>query len=260
MRNAFVVIFAIALAGSVLAQTQPTTQSAVDPQIDQILDELHARGGTLKEFTADISETDTDAIMGNTTTKTGKVWYQIKPAGDVRMRILFDKKQVGNKPAHDERREYLLDGGSLIDRDYPAHIEVKRDVSRPGEKVNLFQLGKGPLPLPIGQDKKDVHDQFDVTLVPATKDDPAGTVHLQLTPKPGTDLARKFNVLDFFIDRKLGMPVRIHTVDAKQSMEQQIDLQNLKVNPTPGLGDADFTLPSIDKEEGWNRHDEAFEK
>jgi hypothetical protein len=260
MRNAFIMICAIALAGSVLAQTQPTTEPAVDPQIDQVLDELHARGGTLKEFIADISETDTDAIMGNTTTKTGKVWYQVKPNDDVRLHILFDKKQVGNKPAHPEKREYLLDGGWLIDRDYQAHIEVKRQISHPGEKVNLFQLGKGPLPLPIGQDKKDVHGQFDVTLVPTTKDDPAGTVHLQLTPKPGTDLARKFNVLDFFIDRKLGMPVRIHTVDAKQSMEQQIDLQNLKVNPTPGLGDADFMLPSTENEPGWNRHDEPFER
>jgi hypothetical protein len=130
------------------------------------------------------AQADTDTIMGNTTTKSGKVWYQVKPDVSVRLRILFDKKQVGSKPAHEERREYLLDNGWLIDRDYLGKIETNRQVSQPGEKVNLFQLGKGPLPLPIGQDKKDVHDQFDVTLVPPAQGDPPGTVHLQLKPKP----------------------------------------------------------------------------
>jgi outer membrane lipoprotein-sorting protein len=253
MRNALFVLFAVAFAGAVLAQTQPTT----DPQIDQVLDELHDRGGTLKEFTADISEADSDTIMGNTTTKTGKVWYQVKPGGDVRLHLLFDKKQVGQRPAHEERREYLLNNGWIIDRDYPGMIETNRQVSQPGEKVNLFELGKGPLPLPIGQDKKDVHEQFDVTLVPPAKDDPPNTVHMQLKPKAGTDLARKFTTLDFWIDRKLAMPIRIETLDAKQSMDQQIDLQNLNVKP--GLGDADFTLPAIDDKE-WNRHDEPFEQ
>src|SRR5580700_7836695 len=146
MRKVFALALAFALAGAALAQTQPTTDPAADPLIDQVLDELHACGKTLKEFTADISEADTDTIMGNTTTKTGKVWYQVKPDGTVRLRILFDKKQVGSKPAHDERREYLLDNGWLIDRDYLGKIETNRQVSQPGEKVNLFQLGKGPLP------------------------------------------------------------------------------------------------------------------
>ena len=258
MRNALVVIFAVAIVGAAVAQTQPTSEPAADPQIDQVLDELHARGGTLKEFIADISEADSDTVMQNTTTKTGNVWYQVKPDQTVRLRVVFNKKQVGSKPARDERREYLLDNGWLIDRDYPDKIEKNQQVSQPGEKVNLFQLGKGPLPLPIGQDKKDVHDQFDVMQVPAAQGDPPRTVHLQLKPKPGTDLARKFTTLDFWINRKLAMPIRVETLDAQQSMDQVIDLQNLNVNPTPGLKDTDFTLPSIDKEPGWNRHDEPF--
>jgi hypothetical protein len=259
MRNAFVSLFAvIVLAGAVFAQAAPATAPATDPQIDQTLDALHDRGPTLKEFTADLRETDTDTIMQNTTTKTGKVWYQVKPTGDVRMHILFDKKQVGQKMAYAERKEYLLDDGWLIDRDYSSSIETRRQVAQPGEKVNLFQLGKGPLPLPIGQDMKDVHEQFDVTKLPPDKDDPPNTIHLQLKPKPSTDFARKFNTLDFWIDPKIAMPVRIETLDANQSTDQQFDLQNLKVNPSPKIGDEDFMLPSIDK--GWNRHEEPFEK
>jgi outer membrane lipoprotein-sorting protein len=259
MRNPFVLPLAvIALSSALLAQTAPTT--ATDPQIDQVLDSLQARGKTLKEFTADLRETDTDTIMGNTTTKTGKVWYQVKPNGDIRLLLLFNKKQVGEKPAKDDHREYLLDDGWLTDIDFSALVQVKRQMSRPGEKVNLFQLGKGPLPLPIGQDKKDVYKDFDVAKLPPAKDDPPNTVHLQLTPKPGTDFARKFTTLDFWIDPKLAMPVRIETLDAKKTTDQVIDLLNLQVNPTPGLVDGDFALPSIGDAKGWNIHEEPFEK
>src|SRR5205814_1317034 len=136
-------------------------------------------------------------------------------------------------------KEYLLDGGWLIDRDYRAKNEVRRQIARAGEKVNLFQLGKGPFPLPIGQDKKDVHEQFEVTKLPPAKDDPAGAVHLQLTPKEKTDFARKFSRIDVWVDQHTKMPVRIETIDRNQTTDRQTDLEKMKVNPTPGLTDAD---------------------
>ena len=72
-----------------------------------------------------------------------------------------------------------------------------------------------------------------------------------------TDQARG---LDFWIDPKLAMPVRIETLDAKKTTDQVIDLLNLQVNPTPGLVDGDFALPSIGDAKGWNIHEEPFEK
>ncbi len=45
----------------------------------------------------------------------------------------------------DERKEYLLNDGWLIDRDYRGKNEANRQITKPGEKVNLFQLGKGAI-------------------------------------------------------------------------------------------------------------------
>lgn len=229
-----------------------------DVSVDAILDTLQNRGKTLKEFVADVSSTDNDTIMGNSTVRTGKVWYQLKTDGDARLRVLFEKKAIGDHPPRDSRKEYLLYDGWLLDRDYPGKIETKYQVARPGEKVNLFQLGKGPFPLPIGQDKKDVHNSFEVSKIAAATDDPANTDHLLLKPKPENDLARKFSQIDIWVDRGSQMPVRITTLDAEKSKELQTDLTNLKINPTPGVQDSDFALPEIGP--GWNRHEEPFEK
>ena len=174
-------------------------------------------------FTADISEADTDNVMGKHTTKTGKVWYQLKPNGDVRMHVLFDKKQVGEKPAYMcKRREYLLDNGWIIDRDYAGKVETNRQVSRPGEKVNLFQLGKGVAATADRSGQEDVHEQFDVTLVPPAKDDPAGTVHLQLKPKSGTESCAEIHH-SRFLDRSEAGNARSHRDARCESIDRSGD-------------------------------------
>ena len=43
-----------------------------------------------------------------------------------------------------EKTEYLLDGQWLIDRNYRAKNEVKREVLKRGQKMDLFKLGEGP--------------------------------------------------------------------------------------------------------------------
>src|SRR5205814_1171460 len=101
-----------------------------------------------------------------------------------------------NKKVTEDKIEYLLLGGQLIDRTYRNTTQVTRVVLRPGEKTNLLQLGKGPFPLPIGQKKEDVFAQFDVKKLEPKKEDPADCVKIELTPKPGTSLARKFKFID----------------------------------------------------------------
>ncbi|HSV14332.1 MAG TPA: hypothetical protein VLI90_08735 [Tepidisphaeraceae bacterium] len=228
-----------------------------DAGMDEVLEALHERGQNLKEFVADVTLIDNDLIMSTQTTRTGKVWAQFKPGGDARLHARFDKRIEEGKPPQNDLKEYSLDDGWLVDRDYRAKNEVRRQVAAPGEKVNLFQLGKGPFPLPIGQEVKSVHEQFDVTKVEPAKDDPPGAIHLQLTPKEKTDLARKFQVIDVWVDPATRMPVRIKTIDHNQTTERQTDFTNVKVNPTPGLTDADFKLPPIDQS-GWQRHEEAL--
>jgi outer membrane lipoprotein-sorting protein len=91
--------------------------------------------------------------------------------------------------------------------------------------------------------------------VEATKDDPAGTVHVKLVPKAGTSFAKRFRQIDVFVDPKNEMPARIDTVE-KGGTTRSTELTNVKLNA--GVKDEAFALPNIDNA-GWNRREEPYE-
>ena len=220
--------------------TQPTLSSK--STIDEVLDALDARGKDLEDFSAKVQLTDTDPDSGESTINTGTVLLQRLGPGDARIRIAFSQQQVGNK-IFTVNHVYTLDKGTLDERDYIKQTETTRQVFKPGEKVDLFRLGEGPFPLPIGQKKEDVHQSFDVQKIPADPTDPPNTVHLKLTPKDHTPLAKNFKTIDVWVDTVTIMPRRIQTEDITQSSQRTTDLTDLKINT--GATDKDFTQPPV---------------
>ncbi|WP_428938788.1 LolA family protein [Fontivita pretiosa] len=224
-----------------------------ESSLDEILDALDARGESLNAFTADVSLSETDPATGDATIRRGKVWFQNLPQGQARIRVMFDTKQANNRVIED-RIEYLLSGPDLIDRTYRTRTQVTRHVLRPGEKMNLLKLGEGPFPLPIGQDRQDVHEQFEVKKVAPKPEDPPDTLHVQLTPKPGTRLDRRFKTIDVWVDLHNHMPRRIETLDRNESTIRATELTNVQINPP--ITDADFALPPIGQD--WSTIEEAY--
>lgn len=226
--------------------------------VDGLLDALDLRGQTLESFTADVELLERDDSTALESTRVGRVWYQRLADGSARLRVAFADKLDG-KTRKADPLDYVLDGGWLLERQHAKRIQVRRQVLRPGEKVNLLKLGEGPFPLPIGQKKEDVRKQFGVT---AAKPDPAseprktpGTSHLVLEPREGTSLKRKFSSIDVWVDPKTQMPVKIETVDNKETTVKSTELSNVRINPK--LADADFKLPPIDETQ-WSSKEEPF--
>lgn len=242
-------------AGCVASQTEQTHAQPAQPaqaNIDAILDGLELRGQNLQSLRADVTLTETDIALGGEISRSGWFALQNRPDGSTRAHINFDRKKVDLK-ASSERIEYMLDGGKLIDRNYARKKQATRAILRPGEKMNLLKLGEGPFPLPIGQKRADVLEQFDVQRIDPANDDPPGTVHLQLTPKDRTALARKFKTIDTWVANDL--PVRIKTLDRNGNTERTTDLANIQINAA--MKDADFELPKID--DTWDIVEESFQ-
>jgi outer membrane lipoprotein-sorting protein len=218
-----------------------------DSNADDILQALEARGKGLKDFTAGVSMESMSGLTGQAETLKGKFWLQYVAPGDARIRVVFDSRSVGSRKTPNFKREYLLEKGQLIERDYQEKLEQVHQVLKPGEKMDPLKLGEGPFPLPVGQDPRDVKRLFDATRILTKKDDPADTVHMQLVPKPNTQFERKFKSMDVWVDDKSQFPRQIRTADAPEGYDIKTTvLSDIKVNP--GLGDKDFTL---DKVQGW---------
>jgi outer membrane lipoprotein-sorting protein len=237
-------ILFFASAATAAHSTGPTLSPKSD--INQILDALDARGKNLSDFSAKVQLADTDPVIGDSTIHTGTVLVQrLGPPGqsdDARIRVTLNQEQKDNK-IKDYNHVYTLDKGVLDERDYIAKKETTRQILKPGEKLDLFKLGEGPFPLPIGQKKEDVLKSFDVQKIPPDPTDPPSTVHLQLTPKDGTQLARLFKTIDVWVDQTNTMPRRIQTEDLSQSSQRTTDLTDVKINT--GVTDKDFAQPQV---------------
>jgi len=241
-------------AATTAPTTTPARTAAEAGRVDALLDKLDARGKKLSDFTADLKLTTIDNSLGDESARLGHVAYQRKADGSARLRVVFDQKILGDNPPKKERLEYLLADGWLIERDYRLKKEISRQVAKPGEKVNLLKLGEGPFPLPLGQDKAEVHKLFTVQWIAPAEGDPAGSAHLQLVPRPDSQFSRKFQSLDVWVSADSDMPVRIQTVDRNGATTTTTDLSHVQVNTNPP--EDTFRLEKLP--EGWQRIDEPF--
>jgi outer membrane lipoprotein-sorting protein len=241
----------VALAASSPA-TQPGALTA-NSGVDEILDALDARGKNLQDFSASVRLTDSDNTTGDSTINIGSVMLQRKGEDDARIRVAFTTKQLGDK-IFTVDHQYTLDNGLLTERDYQAKRETRQQVLKPGQKLDLFKLGQGPFPLPLGQKRQNVLTLFDVQKMDPAKDDPPATVHLQLTPKAGTQFASQFKTIDIWVDTASAMPRRIQTEDVNQTTTRTTDLTDVKING--GLSDKDFAQPPAPS--GWDTIEGPF--
>jgi hypothetical protein len=240
------------------APASPAAAGTFTPEspVDDILDALDQRGDTLNDFAATVTLADTDTALGNETKLTGRMWMQRVGPDDARLRVSFDRREANDR-ATNERQEFMLAGGLLTERNYTNSTEVRRQVLQPGQKMNLLKLGEGPFPLPLGQAKADVHKMFDVKKFPPAADDPAGTAHVQLVPKKGSQFEDRFATIDFWVDPQSRMPVRIVTQDPNGTTQRTTELKDVKVNAN--LTDKDFQLERID-EQKWTIRSQAYEE
>jgi hypothetical protein len=227
---------------------------AADPKIDQLLDALDARGKDLNSFTAAVSLADRDPGLGQSLVRRGTVLYQKVGEDDARIRVNFTEVEEDGQRSK-ERREYVLENGRLVEREYETRRQVTRQVLRPGETLNLLRLGEGPFPLPIGQDKAEVHRLFEVSLLDPARTDPPNTTRLRLIPRVGTHFAQQFERIDVWVDHDTSMPRRITTLDINQVSLRTTDLTDVEVNVP--LRDDDFRLEKIDPRR-WNLIDEPY--
>jgi len=244
-RARWMIGWVLCLAGCAAAAPADMKDKTLTPDssTDEVLDALDQVGQGLKDFDAKVSMGEEDSVQGGGFKRTGRVSYRVTGEGNASVHVVFDRRIVGSK-AQDKKVEYLLADGWLTDRDYDRKVEIRRQVIKPGQKVNLLKLGEGPFPLPIGQKREEVLKLFDVKKIPAAKEDPAGSAHLELSPKQGTSFDRKFKTIDVWVDSKSHFPVRIETFDKNETTTRTTDLSDVRVNP--GLKDADFELPKID--------------
>jgi outer membrane lipoprotein-sorting protein len=239
--------------------TRPASPGALTDQstIDEVLTAMQDAGKDLQSLKARILLIDIDNQTGSETKRPGSFALQ-RQAGQVLFRATLDGVLVQNDQGiREERIEYLLRDGVLIDRNYKKKTEARRKLPPQEGNRDLLKLGEGPFPLPIGQDVQDVHAQFQVTAVdPADEDQnelgiepAAGTRRLRLTPLAGSALFDEFQWIEIDVKLEDGMPAKVITLDKQGGTARVTEFRTIEVNPT--LPADTFDLEAINAGQ-WN--------
>jgi len=229
--------------------TQPV--SSGDPRVDAILDRLERRGDAIEDLSAKLTFQRFDELVEERLTRHGELLYR-RDEPNARFLVRFDDMVI-DRVIRKQKAWYVFDGRWFVEKQESTKTVVRREVVRPGERINPFKLGQGPFPLPFGQKKADILGRFVVKLVEPIPGDPPESDHLLLVPRTDSDMADRYRKLDFYVARKLELPVRIRLYQ-KDDKIVTADFANVAVNT--GLAAGRFELPVP---EGWQLIEEPLE-
>ncbi len=252
MRFITLVVLPPLLAGVACAQTattrattRATTPARPDAKAMKVLERLERAGGAHRTIRGDVTYEIQDRLTGDSETRTGWVAYR-KGRGERpgAFRITFETLRQGEKGRKlADEVDYAFDGGWLVIKKHRIKQINRYQVAADPKKARPLQLGKGPLPVPFGQQARQVAGRFDLYTRPVRSKEPEGTLYIRLTPKKDTE--SNFTRLEMWVDRKTGLPVRI---EARDKDEKRKTLEFREVRTGTPLKDELFTLP---RPRGW---------
>jgi hypothetical protein len=217
--------------------------SGNEEEIAAILERLEARGQGIRDLACDVELTTVDELAADEFTKFGEIRYQ-QGQPNPKFMVHFTKKHQNGRV--DRGQEwYVFDGSVFWEVKERTKNRIRHEVIAQGQKVDFFDIEESPFPMPFGQKKDQILANFDVTLVTGNDGESSDVDHLLCVPKPQSRLAREHSKLEFFISRKLNLPVKIISVDPRGNQTTTVkftDLSEKSLNR--GLKDSEFELPA----------------
>lgn len=171
-----------------------------------------------------------------------------------RFAITFERETIGRQ-MRERNQRYVFDGAWLAEIDFDNKQFIKRQVVPPGQTFDPLKLGEGPFPLPIGQSRKEVLARFEAELTDFPREGflqgriPPSGIGLKLTPRPGLEVARDFESIRIWYDRRNLLPIAVDAL-APDGVRKIVLLFNIEKN-----GEIDESLltvdPQLSEADGW---------
>jgi len=187
-------------------------------EVDLALQNLQAKAAELTSYQARLDYTTTQPLLESKTRREGVLYYA--KAGDrSSLRMDFLTLQQDDEPKQNYVEQFLFDGVWLrIVNHQTRHVE-RRQMAEPNQPVDAFSLASKHMPVLGFSKTDDLQKQFDVTLV-AEPQEQAAFQHLHLAVRPGSAYKDDYTTIDFWIDRKTGLPARITAVTTEEDIHE----------------------------------------
>lgn len=196
--------------------------------VDTVLKNLQERAQSLKSYQARIDYTVRQPLLESQQRRTGVLYYA-RTDKHSNLRIDFQTLQQDEEEAQKYLEQFFFDGVWLWHVDHQTRHVDQRQMAEPNEPIDAFALASRQVPV-IGFSKmEDLRRQFEVSLVPPESPEPAPAHHLHLKARPDSAYKDDYVTIDFWIDKKLGLPARVVAVTTEEDIHE-IRLVEAKVN------------------------------
>jgi len=119
------------------------TSAPADPAVDKILKDLEQAGDKYPTLSGNVEYIVVNSDTEETQTRTGTIVYQ---KGDdktpMKLRIQFDTRKDGDRPATKEQVVYALDGLWITVMKFRNKEMTRYQVAAPGQKVDPLLVGQ----------------------------------------------------------------------------------------------------------------------
>jgi len=221
-------------------RNRPPEKSKAEP-VDAVLKQLNAKTLELKSYEGQVEYKFIQPLLESEAMRKGTLYYA-RFGKKSMLRINFRTLKQDDEKEQKYAEHYIFDGIWLTQINYQIKAVRKYQLTEPNKPVNAFDVVSRNLPL-IGFTKiEDLKKQFEIKLVEQKQDKPANFIQLHLEVKPNSIYKDDYIRLDFWIDKKLGLPAKVVAVSTEEDI-YEINFLKPKVNKKIGRKVFDFKIP-----------------
>lgn len=229
-------------------ETQQQNPQKTEP-VDAVLERLNKTTSELTSYEAQIEYKYIQPLLESESLHKGRLYYS-RSAGTAALRVNFDtRKQEDEKEQKYIEQYVVIDGAALT---HPAqqfkgiwlvHLDYQlktvnyyqlAEPNDPNAPADVFELAGRNLPMLGFTKTRDLKKEFEVAIVEPPKDTSEDFTQVHLKVKPNSIYKDDYVSMDFWIDQKLGLPVKAVAVKTEPEPPygeiQEIKFLNPKVN------------------------------
>lgn len=209
--------------------------------VDTVLKNLREESAKLKSYEGRIEYLISQPLFESQSLRKGVLYYQ-KSDKRSKLRINFETLKQDDEEEEKYIQQYIFDGVWLTEIDYQIEQVKRYQQAEPNKPIDAFELARRNFPIIGFGETEDLKKEFEIELVEQQGSKADGFIHLQLKVKPDSTYKDDYTSIDFWIDKKLGLPAKIVATSTEEDI-YQIEFVNPKVNERIGKKVFDFEIP-----------------
>lgn len=232
-----------------ISQTKQQEETQTDA-LDAVLAQLHKKTSELTSYECQIEYTYIQPLLESRAVRKGILYYA-RSGEQSALRINFNTLKQEDEKEQKFVEQYIVADGAALSRgdnqfkgiwlvqiDYQVEQVTYHQLTEAADSnkpVDVFDLVSKNFPMLGFTGIEELKKQFEVTLVEQKQPQPDDFIQVHLKVKPNSVYKDDYISIDFWIDKKLGLPVKMVAV---------------KTEPEPPFGDIDemkFLKPKVNK-------------